>query len=306
MSRLTSLEFRDTLTDAINEHSAEYAAVYSLSIRWACDDVRAFTAAMEFQKILDILQLPSATELTIEKSDSTPGWTAQGKLRELLASAKNSIGRALVIVHYAGQGLLSRNALAINLCDRLNTRRFVSFDVDTFLISLALPVHYDLRTSANVDVLFVLDCDYPLGASYAPTLGTHVVEVLAAVDEDYSCSYHDTPSLAEHLRNEIARRHKEGARYVEVADLVRTLKGRSDLNMTPTHNLKLGASSICLPLAGLKNPVNYPRIHPSLKAVFTVQVADNMTREQLDQLVSFIRNAGPDIALTLQSIYPSD
>ncbi|GES65373.1 hypothetical protein ARAM_005992 [Aspergillus terreus] len=303
MSRLTGLDFRDTLTDAINEHNAEYAAVYSLSIRWASDDARTVAAATQFQNILEMLRVPDATELTLDHSDRPPGLRVQEKLRELLASAKRTTGRALVIVHYAGQGVLTRNSPSVDLCDRLNIRRFEAFDADTFLVSLALPGHYDLRDTANVDVLFVFDCKYFFGLPRPPlpNPGTHVVEVLAAVEEEYSPA---DPSLTEYLRKEIAGRQEKGAQYVEVADLVQTLWGRSSMKMTTNHSVKLGASSICLPLAGLKEPVHSPSIAPSVRALLTVQIADNVTREQLDQLVSFIRDAGPDIRLTLQGICP--
>lgn len=304
MSRLTGLDFRDTLTDAVNEHNAEYAAVYALSIRWASDDARTVAAATQFQNILEMLRLPEATELTLDHSDRPPGWRVQEKLRDLLASAKRTTGRALVIVHYAGQGILTRNSPSVDLCDRLNIRRFEAFDADTFLISLALPGHYDLRDTANVDVLFVFDCKYYFGVPRhsPPTTGTRVVEVLAAVDEEYSPA---EPSLTEYLRKEIAVRQEKGARYVEVADLVQTMWGRSrSMKMTTSHSVKLGASSICLPLAGLNEPVHSPSIAPSLRALLTVQIADNVTREQLDQLVSFIRDAGPEIGLILQGILP--
>ncbi|QKX61768.1 uncharacterized protein TRUGW13939_08924 [Talaromyces rugulosus] len=171
MDAIEAGQFRETLTAAVRQHEVRYTDAHSLSMRWEKDDTEADKDTARFQMMLQALHFPAAHELVIKENDSTPGWTARGKIRETLAAARRTSGRSIVIVHYAGHGELdSSRDLMLGKTSR--------FSADRFLISLALDKVYDLQNTTNVDVLFILDCCYGYAACRASEVTDRVVELV--------------------------------------------------------------------------------------------------------------------------------
>lgn len=122
MEPINKDQFRQTLQDAVRQHEIQYTHAYGLAIRWEGDDTAAEQDYIHFQSILSTFQLPVARELVIQKSDKTPGWTAQDQFRQILHNAKATHGRSLVIIHYAGNGELDDRVL--HLSEGVPSRKF--------------------------------------------------------------------------------------------------------------------------------------------------------------------------------------
>ena len=293
---ITTEMFNQTVQEAAHHRSREYSDTYSLSIRWERDDSIASLDCCHFQRLLQTLQLPKAQELIIAHDDATPGWTVEGKFRTILNAAKQTNDRALVIVHYAGYSSQEEEGASLYLVE---CYRGSHVNTMMYMVGMVLPGYgYDLRDEGNVDILFIFDCSYAPRASRDPGPTKRIVEIIAAADEQArsGAQYPPRPAVTAKLVEEIKRRQKDGHRYVEFAELIQTLRARPvavkqrnyfmqrNARKRPTHALKMGARSVCLPLSGAAT-VNPQHIQPEeLRAIFGVHLADTMTTDEIENL----------------------
>ncbi|KAL4788183.1 hypothetical protein BJX76DRAFT_367333 [Aspergillus varians] len=295
-------QFRQTIQAAVRQHSTQYTDSYSLSIRWEMDNTQAHRDTGHFQSLLQTFHLPAAQELVIAATDDTPGWTLQGRFRQILSSAKQNRGRALVIVHYAGHGEAQQDN-GLDFVEHESGRRF---SAQVFLFSMVMQNQgYELSNDSNVDVLFLLDCCHSYVACRAPETSHRIVEVIAATDESASLAYSPPRNtITAKLAGEIRRRQREGHKYVEFAEVVQSLRAQPGAVKRPSHGLRMGALSICLPFSGLTN-VNPQHIQPPLRVVFGVHITDNMTAGQLNNFVTWIQALPANATITLEGVYPT-
>ncbi|OGM51126.1 hypothetical protein ABOM_000159 [Aspergillus bombycis] len=154
---------------------------------------------------------------------------------------------------------------------------------------------------ADTDAVFVLDCCYSHVATRALNPTTRVVEILAASDDHNPEAF--TPprnTLTGKLRGEIARRKRDGHHCVVLSDVMATIRGNSPV-VKPTHHVKLGVS-VCFPFAGVTY-INPNTIAPSLRAVFSVRIVENINREQLNRFITWIEALPPGFAIELEGVY---
>ncbi|KAL2872388.1 uncharacterized protein BJX67DRAFT_5979 [Aspergillus lucknowensis] len=300
-AEITCSAFEETVRAAVLQRSARYTDSHSLTLRWEGDDTGASQDAGRFQNLLALFNLPPATELTINANDNTPGWTVQSTFTQILTHARSTRGRALVMVHYAGHGFVNKDSV-FYFSEGPGGRHF---NAELFLTYQAGPDQYYLHDSTNVDVLFIFDCCYGFTACRAAEVIPRIVEFIAATDSSSPLAFSPPRiTVTAKLISEIRRRQREGHRYVEFADVVATLRANESAVKKPTHYLKMGAASICLPFSGLL-AVDPSSLRPTLRAVFSVHIADNMTQHDVDQFVAWIRGLPEYAAITLEGIYPT-
>ncbi|KKK26141.1 hypothetical protein ARAM_005992 [Aspergillus rambellii] len=292
-------EFRTTLQAAVRQQAIRYTASHALAIRWEEDNTSAQQDTAHFQSMLKTLQLPAAQELVIPSTDRTPGWNIAGVLRDVVSKAEKSAGRSLIMVHYAGHGKLGPNGNLLAVEGPSSNR---SFDAQRCLVD-----QVDLLDSMLIDILFIFDCCYSFTACREPELAGRIVEIIGASDNASSSPLANSPprnTLTAKIAGEIRCRQRQGHQYVEFADVVQALRSRENAVTKPVHRLKMGTSSICLPLGGL-NIVNPLRIPPTLRAVFSVAITNDMNQQELDQFTALLRSFPPNAAIVLEGVYPT-
>ena len=295
MEAISADQTMNAITRAVNNRSRIYNNSFALSVRWERDKENASVDTDYFQAILSTLNLDQAEVEILAEQDQTPGWTLNDKIRSVFRRAANAPGKSIVLIDYAGHGEVKGEQLfAVEGLSRrsINLQRFidtvVAGDVQDFDI-------------ADTDAVFVLDCCYSHVATRTLNPTTRVVEIISASD-DHTPEALTPPrnTLSGKLRGEIARRKRDGHHFVILSDVMATIRGNSSV-VKPTHHVKLGVS-VCFPFTGVTR-INPNTIAPSLRAVFSVRIAENMTREQLDRFLTWIETLPPGFAMELDGIY---
>ncbi|KAL4917028.1 hypothetical protein BDW62DRAFT_211541 [Aspergillus aurantiobrunneus] len=278
MAPISPEQFRQTIMAAVQQCSTRYTDAYSLSFRWEVEDTQAAQGAGHFQSLLQTIQLPRAHEVVLSASDPTPGWTVQGPLRQMLKQARATTGRA------SGDCPLRRP------CDdrsRWNSFFFIGRqDGHTMHAEGLMSDHYQLPPTDLVDILFIFDCCYSYVACHAAETTLRIVEVIAATDEA------------------APRRQRNADAYFEFAEVVETLRARPDAETRPSHRLTMGDVSIMLPFSG-PTTADPSRHQLSLRALFSVHIADHMTADQLARFVAWIRSLPEYASITVDGVYPT-
>ncbi|KAE8158374.1 hypothetical protein BDV40DRAFT_307889 [Aspergillus tamarii] len=302
MDRLTVTQFRETIKAAVVQPSITYNRTSSVTIRWNTDDSGAHLDTDRFQAMLRVFQFPFAKEIILQAEDGTVGWTLQGEIRKLFATARShTTRRTLIIIHYAGHGMELRGQF--HFVDRSVNGK--TCNAMRFMLDLATQEEYDLRDAGNVDVLFVLDCCYSFMVTREASTSGRIVEIMSATASDNPRTV--TPpanTFTNKILGEVSRRHRDGHKYIEIANLVERLRAQGTGVISPTHCLKIGAASVCVPLTGLTT-ADPTTITPSLRAVFRVEIADNMTKVDVERFIHRIRTLPANVAITLEGIYPT-
>lgn len=298
-SAITREQFEEMIHRAVNDHNRVYNNSFALSIRWEQDDTDAARDTEDLQSILSTLNLNQAEVEILAAQDRTPGWTLGTKLISLFQRAVDARGKSLVILHYTGHGELRQDNL---FAVEGPTRRSVNLQriIDCLVAgNIAGDVQYvDI---ADTDVILILDCCYSHIATRALNPTTRVVEILAASDDRTPAALAPPRNtLSGKLRGEISRRKRDGHHFVELSDVMATLRRNSSV-VTPTHQVKLG-QSIRLPLTGTTR-VNPHTITPTLRAVFSVRIVEDLTQQQLDSLITWIQTLPHGYRMELDGVY---
>ncbi|KAL2808429.1 hypothetical protein BJX63DRAFT_439395 [Aspergillus granulosus] len=296
----TTNGFKEILKAAVQQRSIRYTATSGLSLRWEDDDTLAINDTVQFQNILGLLNLPAAEEIIISRDDTTPGWTVLDSFRQVLSRAKNVSGRALIVVHYAGHGRVDSDG-SLLFVERPGGREI---DADRSLFSLVGNYgHSFIRNIEHIDVLFILDCCYGFVAYRDAETCPRIVEIISATTENDPLAFSPPKvTITKKLAAEITRRKRDGYQYIEIADVVATIREKHSPAKKPGHCLKLGATSICLPFTGLVR-INPAHIRPSLRAVFSVHLTEDMTPNEINQLLNWVRTLPEFASITLDGVY---
>ena len=100
MTALTSAQFKDAITRAVNNRSRVYNNSFALSIRWQRDNTNASTDTDNFQAILSTLNLDPAEVEVLAEQDEFPGWTLNDKVQSIFRLAARAPGKFIVLIHY--------------------------------------------------------------------------------------------------------------------------------------------------------------------------------------------------------------
>ncbi|KAL4922820.1 hypothetical protein BDW62DRAFT_215766 [Aspergillus aurantiobrunneus] len=268
-------DFQTVIRSVVRQRSTRYTSSHNLSLRWEEDDSSAVNDAANFQAILGALQLSPAREVVVSSTDNLPGWTMRGAFLDILSE--------LELVGRPNSGKKTCNA-------------------DQNLVSLVL---HDDMIVPHVDVLFIFDCCYGYVACRAAEPSPRIVEFIAATEPSSPLALAPPRNtVTNKLLGEIKRRQREGYYHVEIADVVESLRSREAAVKRPTHGLKVGANSICLPFSR-RLTLDPTRNDPALKAVFSVHLLDDMSKEEKKQFVDWLRTLPPRASMTLEGIYPT-
>ncbi|KAL4786487.1 hypothetical protein BJX76DRAFT_365573 [Aspergillus varians] len=298
MDALERLAFQEVVSTMVLQRTIQYTAAHSLSVRWIEDDTAAASDMATFQAILRTLQLPAAKELVIHE---TAGWTVGAEVQKiLLAAASHAPGRSLVILHYAGHGVEAADG-TLRFVERLD-RSAKGFNAELHFIGPTLEPDIDLN---NVDVLIILDCCFAFTAGRAAETNPRIVEIISATDHHSPLAFSPPRNtVTVKLLGEIRRRQRESYSRIEIANVVDSLRAREAAVKRPTHCLKLGAASICLPCAGLST-VDPTDIPPALRVLFSVHLSYDMSEEEQVRFANWIGSLPASVSMTLEGVYPT-
>ncbi|KAF9884973.1 hypothetical protein FE257_000883 [Aspergillus nanangensis] len=266
---------------------------------WENNEIGGRADVGHFQSILSSLDLPAANEYAIRLNDPAPGQGLMQMFTTLLNTAKATSGRSLVVVHYTGHAKLMDGNFYIGSYVLGGDVKTINMDI--WFFGLILRDHYILDDNSKVDILFILDCCYAHTAVRNAAANPRVVQILAATDQTSPPANTFTAKLA----GEIAHRKRQGHEYVDFANIIETLRGRARGVVKPSNLLKLGASSIHLPFSRLSS-VDPKGIPPTLRAVFSVNIAENMTPDRVTHFIAWIRALPPSMTVTLEGVYQTE
>ncbi|PWY80861.1 hypothetical protein BO94DRAFT_587606 [Aspergillus sclerotioniger CBS 115572] len=238
--------------------------------------------ALNFQRMLQELNVAPASEHIILHLDSSPGRTFQQALLDFIENsvAKSDSEHNLIILHYAGHGMMKGGSLT--WAETSWAKKLLN--ADTCLLNYINDAV--ISDSDRLDVLLILDCCYGHGATRAPTLPRRVVEVIAATSTRTPLTgLAPNNTLTAKIAAEITRRRRSGHRHVEFTDVFQSLKSRGD-TIRPTHSLLVGVASVLLPLNGPGN-IDPASIPPTTQHC----------------LAAWVRNLPRSTGLTIERVY---
>ncbi|RDW64364.1 uncharacterized protein DSM5745_09775 [Aspergillus mulundensis] len=302
MDSMSLEEFKSTIEAAARTRSTSYSQTFCATIRWQADDTNAERDASIFKDMVkEALHLPDAIEFIIPPNHPAPHIWLQRRSLEIQELAYTAAGRSLVIYHYAGHGQQDsegslyfvengrRGAACINASRRL----------------FQDPCEFEM--SDNMDCLFILDCCYSRIPSRAMETTPRTVELIANAATDEATSHSNT--ITNKLYRAIMYRKSQGQQYIEFAELMESLRGEAiaENQEVPTHFLKMGAASICIPFQGPRPSftVDHGQLRPVHYAKFRAKVDSEFTKEEQEEFVQWLHNRPPSVPLELLESYPS-
>jgi len=113
--KISNKDFKTAITAAVKRRNSAYNHSFALSVRWEADNTNAVEDTNHFQTILSTLNFPKAEELVLLSNDKTPGWSVHKKIHRIFEDAKRSVGRVVIMIHYAGHGFVKKGKLFICL-----------------------------------------------------------------------------------------------------------------------------------------------------------------------------------------------
>ncbi|OJJ77939.1 hypothetical protein ASPBRDRAFT_202813 [Aspergillus brasiliensis CBS 101740] len=298
MGSLNYNQFQATLRAAVERRTREYSSIYSLTVRWEDDDTNAESDTNHFQNMLKNLDIDPAEEFVISSEELAPEFCLSSIWHSINGKARRDKERSLIIFHYAGHGTYKRGRFSF-----ADTRAGLkTIDAEGVLIEeVKNPARFP--DSINTDVLFIFDCCYAHYATRAPDDTSSVIEVLAATSvSTVSARSPPNSTFTAKLANEIACRKARNHESVEFASAFQTLRKESTGQVRPTHALLVGASSIILPLNGYRR-VDPRSIPAGYKVLFAVNVSRDLTKVEIEELVSWIRRLPPFAGLSIEDIF---
>ncbi|KAJ5138869.1 uncharacterized protein N7515_003717 [Penicillium bovifimosum] len=296
---ITRVEFEDAITRVVNNRSRTYSNSFALSVRWERDNTDAAVDTENFQAILSTLNLDQAEVVVLGEQDVTPGWALDDAIRRVFRRAATAPGKSIVLIHYAGHGAVNTGQL---FAVEGRSRRSLNFQriIDSAVAGDIQGISEDMDIG-DTDTIFVLDCSYSHVATRASNPTTRTVEVLSASDDSTPVAFAPPRNtLTGKLRGEIARCKRDGHRFVIFSEVMAAIRANSPA-VKPTHQVKLGVS-VCFPFTGVTR-VHPSTITPSLRAVFSVRITENMTQEQLQRFLTWMETLPPAYTIELDGIY---
>ena len=244
-------QLRNRIEAALDQRGRHYACYFTFAIRFEKDDTGAEKDTANFQTILKMLGLPVAMEMVIPSSDVTPGWSVTTWLAKLIESRKLKTGRALIIGHYAGYGVIdSHDQLCFQASPQYPSRMLYVKTIDNLFDESEVP--------PDTDVCIILDACYNGVAMRGAGGRNWTAELVASVGSQQKAlgnwSYlarTRNKTFTSRVADEVAREVGKGAVDISLADIVSTLRQHSSSDRMPVYQLKAGTLGIRIP--NLKN-----------------------------------------------------
>ncbi|KAE8154512.1 hypothetical protein BDV25DRAFT_135946 [Aspergillus avenaceus] len=281
----------------VDQHNRSYCHSMSISIRWQDDDTHARDDVANFQSVLRMLGFNPAREYVIPVASKTPGWDLRKELITMFDMVMSSVeGRAIVFIHYAGHGTERSNAF--HLTDVASTK---AINVNNHIINL---VDESSDVPQNIDVVLLFDACYSPVATRNYTSATQIVEILLPVDDSSIVAFSagETASLTGKLANEIIARKNQGARYVELSELIAFLREQSPVKK-PSHRVLVGTNSLRFTIPENETATGYQPPGPATRTVFSLRLVKGLTKEQLGLFVEWVRTLPQEVGLKLDGVY---
>ncbi|KAJ9349271.1 hypothetical protein DTO027B9_7671 [Paecilomyces variotii] len=284
MSSVSKKELEDALRAAVARQSHKYQNYHAFHFRFEDDDTRADRDGTTFANLAKILCFPTPQTYVIPKANPTPGFEVMSKISAIISKASTATGRSLVLIHYAGHGGASdSNELTLNSTSgKIAASLLVSLLVDEILLPFDAPL----------DIILIFDCCYSFPAARKPNPKSRIVEILTAGDDRDPIAFSAGTQLSftSKVLVEVRKRAQNGEKFIEVVDLIDTLRKSSPVK-TPSYAAKVGMGSITLPLAQIPiTPSTSPmrRNPPGPLATFSLHVSKTFSRDELKELVKWI------------------
>ncbi|KAJ9245641.1 hypothetical protein DTO169E5_360 [Paecilomyces variotii] len=285
MSSVSKKELEDALRAAVARQSHKYQNYHAFHFRFEDDDTRADRDGTTFANLARIFCFPTPQTYVIPKAHTTPSFEVINKISAIISKASTAPGRSLVLIHYAGHGGASdSNELILNSTSgkKIAASRLVSLLVDETVLPFDAPL----------DIILIFDCCFSFLATRNPSPKSRIVEILTAGDDRDPIAFSAGTQLSftSKVLVEVRKRAQNGEKFIEVADLIDTLRKSSPVK-TPSYAAKVGMGSITLPLAQIPiTPSTSPmrRNPPGLLATFSLHVSKTFSRDELKELVKWI------------------
>ena len=325
----------DMLTSAIRGRGQHYVNFFSFAVRFEKDNTQASIDTEHFQAILELLTMPKAEEIIISGDDHEPGWTVQGRLRDIVRRINLNKGRTLLMGNYAGHGTTSVNGELMFFASPSYPRR-MSFE-RTFQLLWAEEEEYLNET----DVVLILDSCYSGLATRGSETAQRSVEIIASVDAEHQ-ALGNIPSgrvriqnntFMSRLANDITHRVSYlCARSLSMSNIIGELRARCSVNRLPQYHLRLGHVGIRIPVLVPAEPTQaqgpswrrrqaasssseefqvtssstLPSSQSGLNAVFRLHLGNtDPTGEDATRLVSWVRSLPVQLGIEVVGVYRS-
>ena len=319
-------KLKESLEDAIISKGRQYEAVFTRSIRFDADNTGAIFDAGHFSQICEKLRIPGPEEIVLlESGRQRPEARIATMVQHLEEATEVIDGHTLIVIHYAGHGVLDEDDSLYFVANLVSRRRF-TWQLDFGKL-------WSRRdTFQRTDVLFLLDCCYAgAAARNVPTSKSRTVEVVAgcgpaqdSVPHSYEARNAAGPKTFTYRVDQAIDtklKSHQGKRFLlGFNNLISDLRLSAPLGQDPKYFMKIGCVPILFPVGGpvqaAERQIIPPRLLPSAAPVLAgrpqYSVLFNATVDDLDVkngehkgLLDWIRRAPREIGLKIHSIFKS-
>lgn len=269
---------------AADRRQRNYVNAHAYHWHWEGENTNLEEDSNTFIKIAHLLGFSDPKVDVIRRDSASPGFDLKLKIMSLLNRAYLEPGNSVILLHYAGRA-------AVN---HINELEFISpFGTRIAAKGIMIDIlsDYVIPFDAGVDVVIVMDCCYPNLLAHAQPGYRRKVDILAAGDykDPAASDSHQAPSFTSKIYMDLQERVRRGAREVEMAQLITSLRDRESQIETPTYLAKLGPGSVTLPIVPQppsSAPPSYPS--PGLLATFAMHISEPLTKTEVDDILRSI------------------
>lgn len=307
-ANLSEAEFLDLLRKEVDQENRHYSHIQGFALRFEADDTRAKDDTASFNTILNLLGAPSAVEAIVQPTDTFPTWDVKLKLNAALASLTALDGRKLMLVHYAGHGMVDHNSNLEFFANPQRMEKTVRFDALSMTVAVT-----DMEKDVPLDVLFIIDCCYGGVATRHGQPARRIVQVLAAVEGNQTAFEDDqdnprrtnrtfTSKLADH----ITRLKGAGVNSIDFGEVIASVAAESPWKQ-PVHRVLIGPTAIRVRLSthtsAHSRSSSSSGVGDGYRALLGVHLSDDLTAEKVRDLADWVRALDPVYGITVDGIY---
>lgn len=226
-----------------------------------------------------------------------PGFAAIEGLTGYVRAASSKPGRSVILVHYAGHAYAANDELFFQS----------GWGKEMKLSSILRMVLDDVTLSYDepVDFVFILDCCSSYISTRVGVPGARLVDTLMAGDERNPKPFGEGAAVpfTSRLLLEIRNRVQRGDKYVEIAEVMSTLREMSSFRRV-NYAAKLGIGSVTFPLVApaVGAPSIPAAVASNYQATFSVRVSRTFTVEELRGVVAWVESFPSNAQLVLERI----
>ena len=148
-----------------------------MHFRWIKDDTGAASDAATFAELTTLLGIDSHEITVLDDDDSGAHHNLLVKVGSILRESRKKPGTSVLLLHYAGHGMEQHNGTLA-----LPSSSGEDIDMDDVMQNICSKRIIPL--TADVNVVFILDCCYSYLSTRSPNGNLRRVEVLCAGDRN--------------------------------------------------------------------------------------------------------------------------